>query len=142
MGEVKDDSKILEIEVSGEPEPIDKPTLSSPTFALVENPFKVTGMTPEANQEVWIELDVDYGLDEKIASGISDSARKFEIEVQLTEIGFNKIHSEIETFGLNKTSPSKTVLTLNYVVVGGIALAVFLLLWRAGVFKGIGGVER
>ena len=141
MGEKLDDTKLLGIEVSGEAEPIDRPTLSTPSFALVENPFKVTGMTPDANQEVWIELDVDYGLDEKIASGISDSNRKFEIEIQLTEIGFNKIHSEIETFGLNKTSPSKTVLTLNYVVVGGIALAVFLLLWRAGIFKGIGGKE-
>ena len=140
MGETLDHSVTIEVALRGDDvPPIDKPTLSSPTFALVEHPFKVTGMTPEPNQTVWIELEIDYGVDEKIATGMSDSENKFEIEVQLTEIGFNKIHSEIEKFGLNPTSPAKSVLTLNYMIVGGLLLVVFLLLWRAGVFKGIGG---
>lgn len=123
----------------GEEEVSAKPTLDAPTFAIVEKPFKVKGTTPKPNQEVWIELE-KFGLDEKIASGTSDSEHKFEIEIQLTELGFVDIHSEIEKFGLNPTSPTKSILVLNYLIIGGIALAVFLVLWKQKVIqKVIGG---
>ena len=121
----------------GEEEDVsDKPTLDAPTFVIVEKPFKVKGTTPKPNQEVWIELE-KFGLDEKIASGTSDSEHKFEIEIPLTELGFNRIHSEVPSLWINPTSPTKSVLTLNYFIIGGIVLAIFLVLWKKGVFKGL-----
>lgn len=139
MAEQKDASEGFTVALGAPPPPPpDNPTLHAPTFALAERPFKVTGMTPESNQHVWIELEVT-GWDEKIAEGVSNSENKFEIEVQLTELGYHKIHSEIETLGINKTSRSINVLVFNYLIIGGIVLAVFLVLWRAGVFKKLGG---
>ena len=97
---------------------IEKPTLKAPSFTFVEKPFKVTGETPEANQVVWIELE-KLALDEKIVEGVSNANRKFEMEMQLTELGMNKIHSEINVaWGLNKTSQTRSVLTLNYMMTG------------------------
>ena len=99
-------------------EPLENPTLKAPSFAFVEKPFIVTGETPEPDQQVWIELETIL-LDEKIAQGVSDAERKFEIEVQLTELGMNKIHSEIDVaWGVNKTSQTRSILTLNYMMVG------------------------
>lgn len=97
--------------------PSENPTLKAPSFAFTEKPFTVAGETPEPNQTVWIELETIL-LDERIAQGVSDANRKFEMEVQLSDVGVNKIHSEIETWGLNKTSPTRSVLTLNYMTAG------------------------
>lgn len=129
----------LTINVNEEEIPSDKPTLGIPTFAIVEKPFKVTGTTPKPNQEVWIELG-KFGLDEKIASGVSDSEHKFEMDVRLTKIGFNEIHSEVPSILINPISARKTVLTLNYLIIGGLVLAVLLVLYKQGIIqKAIGG---
>ena len=127
MGELKDHSEEFIVKITtAPPPPLENPTLKAPSFAFVEKPFKVTGETPEPNQGVWIELE-KLALDEKIAQGVSDTERKFEIEVQLTELGVNKIHSEIETFGLNKTSQTRSVLTLNYMMAGLLLLIVLFM---------------
>lgn len=125
MGETQDHSEAFTVALGAiPPPPSENPTLKAPSFTFVEKPFKVTGETPEANQIVWIELETIL-LDEEIARGVSDANRKFEIEVQLTELGMNKIHSEIETFGLNKTSQTRSVLTLDYMM-AGILLVIIL----------------
>ena len=137
-GEICQQDSLI-INVSEEEIPSDKPTLDTPTFAIVEKPFKVTGTTPKPNQEVWIELG-KFGLDEKIASGVSDSEHKFEIEIQLTKVGFNQIHSEVPSILINPISARKNVLTLNYIIVGGLVLGVLLVLWEKGIIqKAIGG---
>lgn len=112
-------SKAFSITYQEEPTPpLENPTLKAPSFTFVEKPFKVTGETPEPNQQVWIELETIL-LDEKIAEGVSDANRKFEIEVQLTELGINKIHSEIDVKYLpNKTSQTRSILALNYMMAG------------------------
>ena len=120
MGETKDHSEAFTVALSGKPP--ENPTLRAPSFTFVEKPFKVTGETPEPNQTVWIEIE-KLTFDEEIARGISDENREFEIEVQLTELGINKIHSEIDVkLFPNKTSQTRSVLTLNYM------MALFLLL--------------
>lgn len=119
----------------------DRPTLYAPTFALVESPFKVKGTTPEPNQHVWIELE-ETGWDKKIADGMSDGENKFEIEIQLTELGYHSIHSEIESLGLNKISRSINVLVLNYMIIGGVVLVVFLILWKQGIIQKITGGKK
>ena len=129
------EAKDVYISVSAEPAEIENPTLVAPSFAFTEQPFTVTGETPEANQRVWIELDKEYLFDEVYAEGQSDSNRQFEIELQLSEVGINKIHSEIETGIPNKTSPSRSIVTLNYILVGVIILAIVLVVWKGGVFK-------
>lgn len=107
-------------------EPPENPTLKAPSFTFVERPFKVTGETPEPNQIVWIELETLL-LDDRIAEGQSDANRKFEIEVQLTELGINKIHSEIEVFGLNKTSLTRSVLAISYMMAGLLLLIILFM---------------
>ena len=124
MGETKDHSEAFTVALGAVPPPPENPTLKAPSFTFVEKPFMTTGETPEPNQTVWIELEKTL-LDEEIARGVSDADRKFEIEVQLTKIGINKIHSEIETWGLNKTSQTRSVLTLDYMM-AGILLVIIL----------------
>ena len=127
--------KGVSVLVSEEMEEKENPTLIAPSFAFTEQPFIVTGETPNPNQRVWIELDKEYWFDEVYAEGQSDSNRQFEIELQLSDIGINKIHSEIETFLTNKTSPTRSIVTLNYLLVGVIILAIVLVVWKGGVFK-------
>ena len=146
MSEVKDATEeftvVLDTAVDGDGIPSDKPTLDTPTFAIVEKLFKVTGTTPEPNQEVWIELE-KFGFDEKIASGVSDGEHKFEIEIQLEEVGFNKIHSEIDKrLWTNPTSSTKSILTLNYSIIGALVLGILLVLYKIGVFNKITGGKK
>ena len=107
----------------------ENPTLKAPSFAFVEKPFIVTGETPEPNQAVWIELETIL-LDKEIVRGVSDADRNFEISIQLTEVGMNKIHSEVEVFGLNKTSQTRSVLTLNYMMAGLLLLIVLFMAYK------------
>ena len=108
----------------------DRPTLKAPSFAFVENPFIVTGETPEPNQIIWVELETIL-LDKEIARGVSDANRNFEIEVQLTELGMNKIHSEIDVkLAVNKTSQTRSVLTLNYMMAGLLLLIVLFMAYK------------
>ena len=134
MGKAKEHEEAFVVKLTtAPPTPSENPTLKAPSFAFTEKPFMVTGETPEANQVVWIELERIL-RDNKIAEGQSDANRKFEMEVQLSELGINKIHSEIETFGLNKTSPTRSVLTLNYMMAGLLLIAILFVAYK--MYKG------
>ena len=125
MGESKDHAEEFVVALGGKPP--ENPTLKAPSFTFTEKPFIVTGETPEPNQPVWIELE-RLLLDDKIAEGVSDANRKFEIEVQLTELGINKIHSEIDVKYLpNKTSQTRSILTLNYMMAGLLLLIILFM---------------
>ncbi len=114
----------------------ERPTLEAPAFAMVDSPFEVTGMTPEPNQGVWIE-DEKY-IDEKIAEGVSDAEGKFTIEVTLTAIAFVKIHSEIEKpWAINPKSATRSVVVIDWWVIGVVVVLVLFLLYRMGVFDKI-----
>lgn len=132
--------------------PEGKLTLKAPSFALVEKPFKVSGTTEGVSQTVYIMLmkdvwNVDWlARDDKLAEVISDSEGKYEVEIQLEGLGFNKIYAaqKKEWLGIDWLkgdikSATQNVLTLNYFIIGGLALAILLLLYKKGVFKSLGG---
>ena len=118
--------------------PLDKPTLKAPTFVFANKPFKVSGTTPEANQSVWIELEKTL-LDEKIATGVSNSERQFEIEVTMEEIGYFKIHSEVEKFGLNPTSSPQSIIVVDWWILALVGVLLVFVMYRKGMLKGIVG---
>ena len=139
--------------LEGVVEPGDELTFKAPSFALTEKPFKVSGTTEGVSQTVYIMLKqeswgVDWlAKDDKLVELTSDGEGKFEVEIQLENLGFNKVYAaqKKEWLGIDWAvgdikSSTKSILTLNYVIVGGLVLGVFLVLYKKGIIqKAIGG---
>lgn len=115
---------------------LENPTIKAPTFVFTNKPFSVTGTTPEPNQSVWIEIEKTL-IDEKIATGVSDAERNFEIEITLEKIGYVKIHSEVEKFGLNPTSQSHGIIVVDMWILGLVGVVLVYIAYTKGWLKGI-----
>lgn len=141
MAETKDHQESFTVELivdDEDDEILENPTLIAPLYAMAEKSFTVTGKTPEPNQLVWIELEKTL-IDEKLAEGMSNIDHDYEITIQLTEIGVSKIHAEVDRILLpNLTSPSRSILVLNMLTVGGILIVLAYLLHKSGLLKSLG----
>ena len=83
-----------------------------PKFCLVDQPVKIRGTTPKSNQRVWIEQTEEWmgfdilKADKKLGSTVSDSERKYEIEIKLEcsnkNINFNPTTIKLKREALDK----------------------------------------
>lgn len=138
-----DDTESFVVKLAEVIPPPEKPTIKAPMFTFVDEPFMVTGETPEPNQTVWIEI-TELLIDTEIARGVSDSNRKFEIEVTFSEVGFPKIHSEIDKpfdildpLAMNPISPSVYVFVIDWWILLVLGALVLLIMYDRGMLDKI-----
>lgn len=126
--------------ITHQEEPSENPTLKAPSFTFVEKSFKISGTTQGINQEVLIMLQkgvwgVDWlAIDETLKTLTSDAEGKFETELQFSDIGLNKIYAAqkkewlgIDWLKRDIKSPTKTILTLSYMMAGLLLLIILFM---------------
>lgn len=133
-----------------EPVEATKLTFKTPSFVFANKPFKVSGTTVGANQQVLIMLEKEaWGIDwfaqnETLETLTSDKEGNFETELTFEQVGYEKIYAAqkkewmwIDWLAGDIKSQTMSIFIIDWWVIGLIGVLILFVMYKKGMLKGI-----